>query len=912
MLADQTIGRYKIIEKIGSGGMGEVFLAEDEKLERKVALKVLPAEVASEPERMRRFVLEAKTASALNHPNIVTIYEINDDGEVPYIAMEYVKGETLAKTLRSERLEMASVVDIAIQIAGALAAAHEAGIVHRDVKPDNIIIRPDGLVKVLDFGLVKLTENDGSSDPDAETVAHRTNPGMILGTASFMSPEQSRGRIVDGRSDIFSFGTLLYQMVSGRLPFTGENYVDVIASIIHKEPEPLAEAAPQTPYDLQLLIRKCLRKDREERYQSARELLADLKDIMPSLGLTASSSQRLAMISDPSGAKVTGDTLLRPATGGHANYDTSTISGFIANEVAVHPGRAFGSILLFAAVIGGLFIGLQNFVSPKQSTQAFGNIQLEKVTTSGNVIADQVAVSPDGKYIVYAIAENGLESLWYRQVETRANIQITQPERLQHRGIAFSSNGIFVYFTAIDESGSNGLYRVPVLGGTRQKIADRVKSRVAFSRDSSKIAYIDNDQYLVTANSDGSSATKHIRPENDDRWNFADWSPAGDKFVVVAFERATGYYYLAEITLADLSIKELDPRRWLMISGFIFSADGRGIYMSARDLETEVSQIWRLTYPDGELTRVTNDVNDYFSVSVSSDGRSLATVQFIRKANIWTLDPASGESAKQLTTDVGLDEGMSGIAFAPNGDIFFSVRERARQSIWRINREGRERTAVVTGPGKYAFPAVSPDGSQLVYMYNEGDLPQIASKMIGSKENTFLTPSSESATDPRITPDGQWIVYATSDKDEMKSLWKVPPQGGEPVKLTDRRFECERPSISPDSKQILAVCRQKEGGTRELALVDINGGDPKFLGYPRIAGMRNFSWSADGRSVIYIDRTNATHQLASQPIAGGKATQISRFESDSIYGLAVDYRTGTIAFSRGHTIADVLRISLSE
>ncbi len=303
MLADQTIGRYKIIEKIGSGGMGEVFLAEDEKLERKAALKVLPAEVASEPERMRRFVLEAKTASALNHPSIVTIYEINDDGEVPYIAMEYVRGETLARMLRSDRLEMARVVDIAIQIAGALAAAHEAGVVHRDVKPDNIIIRPDGLVKVLDFGLVKLTENDGSCDPDAETVAHRTNPGMILGTASFMSPEQSRGRIVDGRSDIFSFGTLLYQMVSGRLPFTGENYVDVIASIIHKEPEPLADIAPQTPHDLQVVIRKCLRKDREERYQSARELLADLKDIMPSLGLTASSSQRLAMISDQAGQR---------------------------------------------------------------------------------------------------------------------------------------------------------------------------------------------------------------------------------------------------------------------------------------------------------------------------------------------------------------------------------------------------------------------------------------------------------------------------------------------------------------------------------------------------------------------------------------------------------------------------------
>lgn len=912
MLTDQIIGRYKIIEKIGSGGMGEVFLAEDEKLERKAALKVLPAEVASEPERMRRFVLEAKTASALNHPNIVTIYEINDDGEMPYIAMEYVKGETLARMLRSERLEMAKVIDIAIQIAGALAAAHEAGVVHRDVKPDNIIIRPDGLVKVLDFGLVKLTENDGSSDPDAETVAHRTNPGMILGTASFMSPEQARGRIVDGRSDIFSFGTLLYQMLSGQLPFTGENYVDVIASIIYKEPEPLSAIAPQTPHDLQVLVRKCLRKDRDERYQSTRELLADLKDIVPSLGLTASSSQRLAMISDPSGAKVTGDTLLRPDTGGHSQYDTSTITGFIANQVAIRPGRALGSILLFTVVIGGLFLGIQNFVTRKQATQAIGNIQLEKVTTSGNVISDQVAVSPDGKYIVYAIAENGMESLWYRQVETRANIQITQPERLQHRGIAFSNNGNFVYFTAADESGSNGLYRVPVLGGTRQKIADRVKSRVAFSRDSSKIAYIDNDQYLVTANPDGSSAAKLIRPDNDDRWNFADWSPAGEKFVVVAFERATGLYYLAEITLADLSIKAIDPRRWLMISGFEWSADGRTIYMSARDRESEISQIWRLTYPDGELTRVTNDTNNYFSVSVSSDGRSLATVQFMRKANIWTLDPANGDSATQLTTDVGLDEGMSGIAFAPNGDIFYSVRARGRQSIWQMDKQGSNNREVVSGPARYVFPAVSPDGRTLVYSQNEIGYSQLSLMNLESKVSTLLTPNTDVATDPRITPDGRWVVFTAAKGDEPYSLWRLPAAGGQPVQLTDRRFECEQPSVSPDSRQILAVCKREKDSHRELALFDIDGGDPRFLGYPQIAGTRHFAWAADGKSVIFIDRTTATHQLASQPIAGGKPARISRFESDSIYGLAVDYRTGAIAFSRGHTIADIVHITLTD
>jgi len=263
--------------------MGEVYLAEDSRLDRRVALKILPEEFAADAERMRRFVREAKAASALNHPNIITIYEIGEAEKTHFIATEYIEGETLHKWLRSERLNFKDVLDAGIQTASALQAAHNAGIVHRDIKPENVMIRPDGLVKILDFGIAKLTEKKPELiDAEAATaVKGGTSPGMIIGTANYMSPEQARGREIDMRSDIFSFGVCLYEMLTGRLPFTGENAMDVIGSILHKEPAPIDETA--APQELRRIVEKCLRKDREERYQTTKDLLVDLKDIKQDL-----------------------------------------------------------------------------------------------------------------------------------------------------------------------------------------------------------------------------------------------------------------------------------------------------------------------------------------------------------------------------------------------------------------------------------------------------------------------------------------------------------------------------------------------------------------------------------------------------------------------------------------------------
>ncbi len=276
----KCFGRYQIIEQIGAGGMGEVYLARDTRLERKTAIKILPGNVAHDAERMQRFVREAKSASALNHPNIITIYEIGETEHTHFIATEYIEGATLRERLKSSPVNLKSALEIAIQMANALDAAHRTGIVHRDIKPENVMIRPDGLVKILDFGIAKLTEKPGVIDLEAATVINaQTQTGMIIGTTAYMSPEQARGQTVDARSDIFSFGLILYEMLAGKPPFEGENAIEIIGSILNKEPVPLSRQTTEVPNEIERIVNKTLRKDREERYQTAKDVLIDLKDV---------------------------------------------------------------------------------------------------------------------------------------------------------------------------------------------------------------------------------------------------------------------------------------------------------------------------------------------------------------------------------------------------------------------------------------------------------------------------------------------------------------------------------------------------------------------------------------------------------------------------------------------------------
>ena len=292
-LVGKLLGHYRIESLIGVGGMGEVYLARDERLGRKAALKLLPDSLTTDETQLGRFKNEARTASALNHPNILTVYEIGAEGNVQFIATEFIEGVTLRTALASGRMSAQRALEIAVQVASALAAAHDAGVVHRDIKPENIMLRPDGYVKVLDFGIAKLTDQRrASDDPKVETTAElQTRPGLVLGTAHYMSPEQARGQKVDARSDIWSLGVVLYEIVTGSPPFRGETPSDCIAAILTAEPAPLSSMSPDVPGKLESILQKALRKNTDERYQTIKEMLAELRILKAKLETDSSLSQ---------------------------------------------------------------------------------------------------------------------------------------------------------------------------------------------------------------------------------------------------------------------------------------------------------------------------------------------------------------------------------------------------------------------------------------------------------------------------------------------------------------------------------------------------------------------------------------------------------------------------------------------
>jgi serine/threonine-protein kinase len=378
LTSNTTILHYRILSLLGAGGMGEVYLAHDTKLDRRVALKILPEEFAQDAERMRRFVQEARSASALNHPNIITIHEIGDAYGAHFIATEYVEGETLSRRLRGESMSIRSALDIAIQIASALQAAHIAGIVHRDIKPDNVMIRPDGFVKLLDFGIAKLTEkNREPIDEDAATaIKSGTSPGMIVGTAAYMSPEQGRGKQVDHRTDIFSFGVVLYEMLTVKHPFEGENAMDVIGAILHKEPAPIRQLLPGIPQDIERLINKTLRKDREERYQTAKDLLIDLKDARQELEVQS----RLERPSPPN--REDPNSQIRSATTVDVPHTTSSAEYLVSEITKRKRGIAIGLIVLFLALIGVGYRLFGNRAAPAKQIESIAVMPF--VNESGN------------------------------------------------------------------------------------------------------------------------------------------------------------------------------------------------------------------------------------------------------------------------------------------------------------------------------------------------------------------------------------------------------------------------------------------------------------------------------------------------------------------------------------------------
>jgi eukaryotic-like serine/threonine-protein kinase len=390
------LGRYEILTQIGAGGMGKVYLAQDSQLDRTIALKILHSEIASDVQRMRRFIQEAKAASSLNHPNILTIYEIGKSDSIDFIATEFIDGETLRGRMSTARVKLIEALDIAIQVAGALSAAHAAGIINRDIKPENIMVRRDGYVKVLDFGLAKLTEHR-SGNSEATTMVN-TDDGVVMGTVAYMSPEQARGLAVDARTDIWSLGVVLYEMVAGCAPFAAATPTDAIISIAEREPAPLARHAAEVPVQLERIVKKALAKDREERYQTVKDLALDLKNLRRELDIESEIERTVPPelrggVSQTSGARAAVET---------ANQSVVVPTASFAEQIKRHKlGVAIVGVVLVAAVVSYFAYFRRDRSSPTR--QAITSVAVMPLVNASN--------NPDAEYLSDGISESLINSL---------------------------------------------------------------------------------------------------------------------------------------------------------------------------------------------------------------------------------------------------------------------------------------------------------------------------------------------------------------------------------------------------------------------------------------------------------------------------------------------------------------------
>ena len=489
----QTISHYRILGPLGSGGMGVVYEAEDLTLGRKVALKFLPPQLLRDQTAMERFLLEARTASALNHPNICTIYAVESaPGESgqnqSFIAMELLEGQNLAQKLDSGPLPPDRLLDIAIQLADALEAAHAKSVIHRDIKPANIFLTQRGQVKILDFGLAKLArpEMDMETIGDPESPApHLTSPGATVGTISYMSPEQARGEELDTRTDLFSLGTVLYQMATGKLPFTGTTSAVVFHAILQLDPPPVLQLNASLPLKLQEIIEKLLEKDRDLRYQSAADLRGDLKR----LKRDTESGRTPAPGSSQSATAVAPVAASAPVSSSAQRTASSSAVVAAVRENKFGSAAIIGIVVVLLAAAG---YGIYSFVTRSRAIP-FQNFTVAKVTEGGKSVF--AAVSPDGKYILNMVRENGLASLWLRNVPTNSNTQVEPPAEVYYNGLRFSPDSNYFYFGRSDPGNHDllFLYRAPILGGTPQKLLSNVNSNITFSPDGRQFAYMRYD-----------------------------------------------------------------------------------------------------------------------------------------------------------------------------------------------------------------------------------------------------------------------------------------------------------------------------------------------------------------------------------------------------------------------------------
>lgn len=949
--AGTKLDRYEIISQLGAGGMGEVYLAEDTRLRRRVALKILPAEVAERRDRMRRFLQEATAAASLNHPNIATIFEtgeaeVNGHEVLHYIAMEFVDGITLREKIHREHTDLRRLLRYLQQVAEGLAKAHAAGVVHRDLKPDNIMITTDGHAKVLDFGLVKLIEtglpkpakDPGSSEVATAVLPQHSAPGTVLGTVGYMSPEQAQGKTdeIDHRSDIFSFGCILYEAITGHKPFEGESVLKTLHMVAYEPAPPISQYNSSAPSDLQRILRRCLAKDPEDRYQSIKDVAIELKDIRHEMGKGAVAAGIDTTVpplttAGPAGSRSTSLSEAQTVIGLSTTQGSvrSTQSGLSSAEYPVGGTKQYGKALTVGLVVL-LLVGAGVAFSWYRGrgdarVEPFKSVQFTRLTNGGRVgdaiIDGSTSISADGRYVVFSLNEGGRISLWVRQILTNSSVQIVPPAEGSNGGTTISPDGEFVYYRWVDRNDSLGaIYQVPILGGTPRKIVSGASSPVAFSQNGQRIAFLrsvvgEQDSVFV-ANSDGSGERKLVTRTGNDWFTPAgpSWSPDG-KIIAIAAGSDTGGSHTTVIGVDpdNGATTPLTSKKWLgNVHRVVWLGDGSGLIALAQEDGHEISgtQLWFIAHPGGEVRRITNDLNSYGRVSLglTADNGTIVTAQSDPSIQIWTLElnePAA--NLKQISN--GKVDGVTGLTWTPDGKIIYATAAGDKTELWEMDADGSGNQQLTSDGQNKISPTVSPDGRFVFFSSMRSGIPQIWRLNRDGSNPKQITSGEAADLDVTCAPDGQSLVFI-SWRSGASCLWKVGVDGGEPVQLTSKPSTAA--FFSPDGK-FLAYRYFQSGATSpwKIAIISSSGGEPtQLIDLPEggINQQGALAWAPDGRSIIYSLTRNGVSNLWRQKLDGGRPSQITNFTSETISSLSLSNDGKRLAFSRGHRTLDIVLI----
>ena len=928
-LIGQTIAHYQVLALIGSGGMGDVYLALDTKLGRKVALKLLPEYLAGDPQRTRLFTKEARAASALNHPNIITIHEIGQFGDRYYIAMEYVEGETLRSHIYEQKTPLTKLLKYLQQVAEGLTKAHANGIVHRDLKPDNIMITSDGYAKILDFGLAKLLEQPHAGEASDAATALMTPlsvPGMVMGTVGYMSPEQAQGKsaAIDHRSDIFSFGCILFETTTGRKAFEGSDLIDSLHKIIHAPTPSIKSFSGNVIDDLDRVVRRCLAKDPDKRYQSIKDVAIELEELRQELKLHTTSAPPVP----------NSDTQTLASTTQAVSGPTSSAE-YLLTEIKRH--RTGVLIIAAAFVLAGagllLYLARQGYFAGNRVESRrpinFERMKMVRLTTSGKVL--DASVSPDGKYVAYLKLESGASapsqqgsdfglrgtgSIWIRQIATGRDVMIVEPGFFIYRGLTFSRDGNYIYYRTQVPGEVSWVYRVSVLGGDPEKVIRDSYSPLSFSRDGKYVAFVRNsfpiggNSSLMIANADGTAERILVnRPGAElfatpGRPTAPAWSPDGTMLACV-LGGISGSVTLLTISVSNGTEKVIGNGPWSTIDSLAWLPDGSGLMVTGRDPSSPLLQIWHVAYPSGESHRVTNDLNDYRGLSMNAEGNMMVVVPTSRESDIWLVPTAKPSDARALTTGTAKADGAVGLSWTPDGKIVYASTASGNRDIWLLDVNKGTQKQLTSNARQNYYPQVTPDGRHILFLSDRGETLGIWRMDVDGTNATQLV----SGAIQRFTSsgDGKWIIYSGAGPKGMPILWKLAIDGGQPVILNEEYWE-EFPAASPDGKQVTFQYVRREGGAM-IGQISLDGGTITDVAKPPFRFSQAFRWTPDGMAVAYIDNSNGPGQIWALPSTGGPARQLTNFTTDSIFWFDWSRDGKQLAVARGTQLSDVVLIS---